>query len=39
VILTGTPPGAGPVAAGDTLRCAISNLGEMSVLVRDATSR
>jgi 2,4-diketo-3-deoxy-L-fuconate hydrolase len=39
VILTGTPPGAGPVAAGDTLRCAISSLGEMSVLIRDATSR
>jgi 2,4-diketo-3-deoxy-L-fuconate hydrolase len=36
VILTGTPPGAGPVAAGDTLRCAISNLGEMSVLVHEA---
>jgi 2-keto-4-pentenoate hydratase/2-oxohepta-3-ene-1,7-dioic acid hydratase in catechol pathway len=36
VILTGTPPGAGPVATGDTLRSAISNLGEMSVLVREA---
>jgi 2-keto-4-pentenoate hydratase/2-oxohepta-3-ene-1,7-dioic acid hydratase in catechol pathway len=36
VILTGTPPGAGPVTAGDTLRCAISNLGAMTVLVREA---
>lgn len=36
VILTGTPPGAGPVATGDTLRCAISTLGEMRVLVREA---
>jgi len=36
VILTGTPPGAGPVAAGDLLHCSIQNLGEMSVAVRDA---
>jgi len=39
VILTGTPPGAGPVAAGDVLHCAIQNLGEMSVAVRDAQVR
>jgi len=39
VILTGTPPGAGPVAAGDVLHCAIQNLGEMSVAVRDARAR
>ena len=36
VILTGTPPGAGPVAAGDMLHCSIQNLGDMSVTVRDA---
>jgi 2-keto-4-pentenoate hydratase/2-oxohepta-3-ene-1,7-dioic acid hydratase in catechol pathway len=34
VILTGTPPGAGPVAVGDVLHCAIQGLGEMSVTVR-----
>jgi 2,4-diketo-3-deoxy-L-fuconate hydrolase len=39
VILTGTPAGAGPVAAGDVLHCAIQNLGEMSVAVRDAQVR
>jgi 2-keto-4-pentenoate hydratase/2-oxohepta-3-ene-1,7-dioic acid hydratase in catechol pathway len=39
VILTGTPPGAGPVAAGDLLHCSIQNLGEMSVAVRDAQVR
>jgi 2-keto-4-pentenoate hydratase/2-oxohepta-3-ene-1,7-dioic acid hydratase in catechol pathway len=39
VILTGTPPGAGPVAAGDVLHCAIQNLGEISVAVRDAQAR
>jgi 2-keto-4-pentenoate hydratase/2-oxohepta-3-ene-1,7-dioic acid hydratase in catechol pathway len=39
VILTGTPPGAGPVAAGDVLHCSIQNLGDMSVAVRDAQVR
>ena len=39
VILTGTPAGAGPVAAGDVLHCEIQNLGEMSVAVRDAQVR
>jgi 2-keto-4-pentenoate hydratase/2-oxohepta-3-ene-1,7-dioic acid hydratase in catechol pathway len=39
VILTGTPPGAGPVAAGDVLHCSIQNLGAMSVSVRDAQVR
>jgi 2-keto-4-pentenoate hydratase/2-oxohepta-3-ene-1,7-dioic acid hydratase in catechol pathway len=39
VILTGTPPGAGPVAVGDLLHCAIQSLGEMSVTVRDAQVR
>jgi len=39
VILTGTPPGAGPVAAGDVLHCSIQNLGAMSVAVRDAQVR
>lgn len=39
VILTGTPPGAGPVAAGDVLHCAIQNLGEMSFAVRAAQVR
>jgi 2-keto-4-pentenoate hydratase/2-oxohepta-3-ene-1,7-dioic acid hydratase in catechol pathway len=34
VILTGTPAGAGPVAAGDVIHCAIDGLGEMSVDVR-----
>jgi 2,4-diketo-3-deoxy-L-fuconate hydrolase len=34
VILTGTPAGAGPVAAGDVIRCSIDGLGEMSVDVR-----
>jgi 2-keto-4-pentenoate hydratase/2-oxohepta-3-ene-1,7-dioic acid hydratase in catechol pathway len=34
VILTGTPAGAGPVAAGDVMQCAIEGLGEMSVHVR-----
>jgi len=36
VILTGTPAGAGPVAAGDVLHCAIQNLGEMSFAIRAA---
>jgi 2-keto-4-pentenoate hydratase/2-oxohepta-3-ene-1,7-dioic acid hydratase in catechol pathway len=36
VILTGTPPGAGPVAAGDLVHCAIEGLGEMRVVVRAA---
>lgn len=39
VLLTGTPPGAGPVAPGDVLHCSIQNLGEMSVAVRDAQVR
>jgi len=39
VILTGTPPGAGPVAAGDVIHCAIENLGEMRVAVRESRAR
>jgi len=39
VLLTGTPPGAGPVAPGDVLHCSIQNLGEMSVAVRGAQVR
>jgi 2-keto-4-pentenoate hydratase/2-oxohepta-3-ene-1,7-dioic acid hydratase in catechol pathway len=39
VLLTGTPPGAGPVEPGDVLHCSIENLGEMSVAVRSAHVR
>jgi 2-keto-4-pentenoate hydratase/2-oxohepta-3-ene-1,7-dioic acid hydratase in catechol pathway len=34
VVMTGTPPGAGPLAAGDRLECAIDGLGSMQVTVR-----
>jgi 2-keto-4-pentenoate hydratase/2-oxohepta-3-ene-1,7-dioic acid hydratase in catechol pathway len=34
VIMTGTPPGVGPLAAGDAVHCAIERIGAMSVDVR-----
>ncbi|MBV9858204.1 MAG: fumarylacetoacetate hydrolase family protein [Streptosporangiaceae bacterium] len=34
VILTGAPPGVGPIAAGDKLRVRIGRLGEMELSVR-----
>lgn len=34
VVLTGTPPGVGPLAAGDEIYCAIEGLGAMRVAVR-----
>jgi 2-keto-4-pentenoate hydratase/2-oxohepta-3-ene-1,7-dioic acid hydratase in catechol pathway len=34
VVMTGTPPGAGPLAPGDRLYCSIEGLGAMSVAVR-----
>jgi 2,4-didehydro-3-deoxy-L-rhamnonate hydrolase len=34
VIMTGTPPGVGPLVAGDTVHCAIERIGAMSVHVR-----
>ena len=34
VVLTGTPPGVGPLAAGDQIHCAIDGLGAMRVAVR-----
>jgi 2-keto-4-pentenoate hydratase/2-oxohepta-3-ene-1,7-dioic acid hydratase in catechol pathway len=34
VVMTGTPPGVGPLAAGDQVYCAIEGLGSMRVAVR-----
>jgi 2-keto-4-pentenoate hydratase/2-oxohepta-3-ene-1,7-dioic acid hydratase in catechol pathway len=34
VVMTGTPPGVGPLAAGDAVYCAIDGLGTMRVTVR-----
>ena len=34
VVMTGTPPGVGPLAAGDEVHCAIEGLGAMRVKVR-----
>ena len=34
VVMTGTPPGAGPLAPGDRLYCSIEGLGAMNVAVR-----
>lgn len=34
VVMTGTPPGVGPLAAGDDVYCAIEGLGTMRVTVR-----
>jgi fumarylpyruvate hydrolase len=34
VVMTGTPPGVGPLAAGDEVYCAIDGLGTMRVTVR-----
>jgi 2,4-didehydro-3-deoxy-L-rhamnonate hydrolase len=34
LLLTGTPPGVGPLASGDTVRCAIDGLGTMRVAVK-----
>lgn len=34
VLLTGTPDGVGPIKPGDTIRSAISGIGEMSTAVR-----
>lgn len=34
ILLTGSPPGAAPVADGDVLECSISRLGSMRVTVR-----
>jgi len=34
VVMTGTPPGVGPLAAGDELHCSIEGLGAMRVTVR-----
>jgi protein involved in polysaccharide export with SLBB domain len=34
LLLTGTPPGVGPLAPGDTVRCAIDGLGTMRVEVK-----
>lgn len=34
VVMTGTPPGVGPLAAGDEVYCAIEGLGAMRVKVR-----
>jgi 2-keto-4-pentenoate hydratase/2-oxohepta-3-ene-1,7-dioic acid hydratase in catechol pathway len=33
IIMTGTPEGVGPVAAGDIMKCAMSRIGSMSVAV------
>lgn len=37
ILLTGSPPGAAPVAAGDVLDCRIGRLGSMRVAVRGAS--
>jgi 2-keto-4-pentenoate hydratase/2-oxohepta-3-ene-1,7-dioic acid hydratase in catechol pathway len=34
LVMTGTPPGVGPLAAGDEVYCAIEGLGSMRVAVR-----
>lgn len=34
VVMTGTPPGVGPLAAGDVIECSIEGLGAMRVAVR-----
>jgi fumarylpyruvate hydrolase len=34
VVMTGTPPGVGPLVAGDEVYCAIEGLGTMRVTVR-----
>jgi fumarylpyruvate hydrolase len=33
LIFTGTPAGVGPVQRGDILRCAVENIGELTVRV------
>ncbi len=34
LLMTGTPPGVGPLASGDTVRCSIDRLGTMRVEVK-----
>jgi len=34
VVMTGTPPGVGPLAAGDVIECSIDGLGAMRLAVR-----
>ena len=34
ILLTGTPEGVGPIAAGDVLDCAVERIGTMRVAVR-----
>ena len=34
LVLTGTPEGVGPVKSGDTIDCGITNVAEMSFLVK-----
>ncbi|SPL88216.1 unnamed protein product [[Actinomadura] parvosata subsp. kistnae] len=38
VIMTGAPPGVGPIVAGDLVSVSISRLGHMSIPVRRAGS-